>query len=153
MCFNQTGDIFTLNSSSLKLVDKFTFIGSVSSIETDIDTWLVRHGQLSIDYRSYGSQTWPIKWNSVSSKQRSCRYFYIDALMDANWTDGRKSLTATTQECCEKYWTSPPNKAAAIRPPTTHHENYRNLTNQTCRTLMEKLGRAHKWCTPVDPFT
>ena len=28
MCFNQTGDISTLNGSSLKLVDKFTYIGS-----------------------------------------------------------------------------------------------------------------------------
>ena len=24
-------------------------------------------------------------------------------------------------------------------------------TNQTCRTLLEKQGRAHKWCTPMDP--
>ena len=39
MCFNQTGDIPTLNSSSLKLVDKFTYLGSsVSSTEIDIDT-------------------------------------------------------------------------------------------------------------------
>ena len=36
MCFNQRGDISTLNGSILKLVDKFT--SSVSSIETDIDT-------------------------------------------------------------------------------------------------------------------
>ena len=43
MCFNQTGDISTLNSSSLKLVDKFTYLGSsVSSIETDIDTQLTK---------------------------------------------------------------------------------------------------------------
>ena len=28
MCFNQRGDISTLNSSSLKLVDKFTYQGS-----------------------------------------------------------------------------------------------------------------------------
>ena len=28
MCFNQRGDISTLNSSSLKLVDKFTYLGS-----------------------------------------------------------------------------------------------------------------------------
>ena len=28
MCFNQTGDISTLNGSSLKLVDKFTYLGS-----------------------------------------------------------------------------------------------------------------------------
>ena len=39
MCFNQTGDISTLNGSSLKLVDKFTCLGSsVSSIETGINT-------------------------------------------------------------------------------------------------------------------
>ena len=39
MCFNQKGDISTQNSSSLKLVDKFTYLGSsVSSTETDINT-------------------------------------------------------------------------------------------------------------------
>ena len=43
MCFNQTGDISTQNGSSLKLVDKFTYLGSsVSSTETDIDTWLAK---------------------------------------------------------------------------------------------------------------
>ena len=40
MCFNQRGDISTLNSSSLKLVDKFTYLGSsVSSTEKDTNTW------------------------------------------------------------------------------------------------------------------
>ena len=39
MYFNKTGDISTLNFSSLKLVDKFTYLGSsVSSTETDINT-------------------------------------------------------------------------------------------------------------------
>ena len=43
MCFDQTSDISTLNGSSLKLVDKFTYLGiSVSSTETDIDTWLTK---------------------------------------------------------------------------------------------------------------
>ena len=43
MCFNQTGDISTLGGSSLKLVDKFTDLGSsVSSTEKDINTWLPR---------------------------------------------------------------------------------------------------------------
>ena len=38
MCFNQTCEISTLNSSSLKLVDKFTYLGnSASSTETDIN--------------------------------------------------------------------------------------------------------------------
>ena len=43
VCFNQRGDISTLNGSSLKLVDKFTYIGSsVSSYETDIDMQLTK---------------------------------------------------------------------------------------------------------------
>ena len=43
MCFNQTGDIPTLDGTSLKLVDKFTYLGtSVSSTEKDIDTRLMK---------------------------------------------------------------------------------------------------------------
>ena len=43
MCFNQTSDISTLGSKSLKLVDKFTYIGSsFSSTEKDIDTRLTK---------------------------------------------------------------------------------------------------------------
>ena len=43
MCFNQTGDIFTLDGTSLKLEDKFTYIESrVSSTEQDIDTRLTK---------------------------------------------------------------------------------------------------------------
>ena len=43
MCFNQTGDIYSLGGSSLKLADKFTYLGSsVSSTEKDIDTRLTK---------------------------------------------------------------------------------------------------------------
>ena len=39
MCFNQRGNISTLNGSPLKLVYKFTYLGSsISSTETDINT-------------------------------------------------------------------------------------------------------------------
>ena len=57
MCFNQTGDISTLNGSSLKQVDKFTYIkSSVSSTETDINTrqakvWIT-NDRLSVIERS-----------------------------------------------------------------------------------------------------
>ena len=62
MCFNQRNDISTLKGSSLKLVDKFSYQGcSVSSTETDINTRLAKHGKLPIGYRSYRSQTSPIK--------------------------------------------------------------------------------------------
>ena len=41
ICFNQRGDISTLNGSSLNLVDKFTYRGSNdSSTKTDINTRL-----------------------------------------------------------------------------------------------------------------
>ena len=43
MCFNQTGNISTQGSSSLKLVDKFNHLrSSVSSTEADIDTRLTK---------------------------------------------------------------------------------------------------------------
>ena len=54
MCFNQRGDISTLNGSSLKLVDKFTYEGSIDSLtETDINTQLAKALR---SYQSYGSQ-------------------------------------------------------------------------------------------------
>ena len=43
MCFNQKGDISTLDGTSLKLFDKFTYLGSsVSSTEKDINTRLTK---------------------------------------------------------------------------------------------------------------
>ena len=43
MCYNQTGDITTLDGASLKLLDKFTYLGSsVSSTKKDIDTRLTK---------------------------------------------------------------------------------------------------------------
>ena len=43
MCYNQTGDITTLDGASLKLVDKFTYLeSSVSSTKKDIDTRLTK---------------------------------------------------------------------------------------------------------------
>ena len=79
MCFNQSGVISTQKGGLLKLVVEFTYIGSsVSSNETDVNTWLAKAWAASIGYQSYGSQTWPIKWNAVFSQQRSCRYYYMD---------------------------------------------------------------------------
>ena len=43
MCYNQTGDISTLDGTPLKLVDKFIYLeSSVSSTEKDIDTRLTK---------------------------------------------------------------------------------------------------------------
>ena len=57
-CFNKRGDISTLNGSSLKLVDKFSYLeSSDSSTKTDINTQLAKAWTATIGYRSYGSQT------------------------------------------------------------------------------------------------
>ena len=62
MFFNQTGDISTLGSSSLKVVYKFTYLGSsISSTEKDIDARLIKAWAVINSYRSNGSQTWPLK--------------------------------------------------------------------------------------------
>ena len=43
MCYNQTGDISSLEGTPLKLVDKFTYLGSsVESTEKDIETRLTK---------------------------------------------------------------------------------------------------------------
>ena len=57
MCYNQTGDISTLDGTSLKLVNKITYLGSsISSTEKDIDTRLTKAwtaiGRLSIKWKS-----------------------------------------------------------------------------------------------------
>ena len=57
MCYNQTGDITTLDGTPLKLVDKFTYLGSsVWSTEKDIDTQLTKAwtaiNRLSIIWKS-----------------------------------------------------------------------------------------------------
>ena len=57
MCYNQTGDISTLDGIPLKLVDKFTYRGSsISSTEKDIDTRLTKAwtaiNRLSIIWKS-----------------------------------------------------------------------------------------------------
>ena len=57
MCYNQKGDISTLDGTPLKLVDKFTYLGSsVESTEKDIDTRLTKArtaiSRLSIIWKS-----------------------------------------------------------------------------------------------------
>ena len=43
MCFNQRGNISTLNGRSLKLVNRFTYLrSSVSSTKNDLNTWLAK---------------------------------------------------------------------------------------------------------------
>ena len=68
MCYNQTGDITTLDGTPLKLVDKFTYLGSsVSSTEKDIDTRFTK-AWTAIDRLS-------IIWKSDLPDKMKCSFF------------------------------------------------------------------------------
>ena len=75
MCFNQTGDISTVNGSSLKLIDKFTYqVSSVSSTETDIDT------RLAIVWTAINKLS--VIWKSDLTDKMKCSFFQA-AVVDA----------------------------------------------------------------------
>ena len=82
MCFNQRCNISTLNGSSLKLVDKFTYLGSsVSSNQRDINTRLVKvwtaTDRLLVTWKS--DLTNKMK-RIIFSKWQLFQYCYMDAL-------------------------------------------------------------------------
>ena len=81
MCFNQRGDISTLNISFLKLVDKFTYLeSSVSSTETDLNTPLAK-ARTAVDRLSVISKSdLTDRIKQCFFKAPSCPYCYIDAL-------------------------------------------------------------------------
>ena len=77
MCFKQRSDISTLNGRCLKLVDKFTYLGSsVSSTETYINMRLAK---------------------TLTANNRLLVIWKLVLKLNV-W---RKSLMATSQECCK----------------------------------------------------
>ena len=72
MCYDQTGDISTLDGTPLKLVDKFTYLGSsVASTEKDNDTSLTSNMKLNmiltITLNITLNMIWNIKLSIVSN--------------------------------------------------------------------------------------
>ena len=127
-CFNQTGKISTLNGSSLKLVDKFTYLGSsVSSTETDIDTRLAK-AWTAINRLS-------VIWKSDLIHKMKCSFFQEEVMSIllygcTTWTltkqmekrlDG--NYTRMLWAILNKSWRQHPTKQ---QPPTIPHENYQN---------------------------
>ena len=155
MCFNQTGDSSTLGGTSLKLVDKFTYLGSsVSSTEKHIDTRLTKAwtaiDRLLIICKSY-----------LTDKMK--RSFFQAAVVSillygcTTWTLTKRlkkkldgNYTRMLRAILNKSWWQHP----------TRHQLYGHLppipktiqVRRTRHTLLEKQGRAHKWCTPMDPL-
>ena len=68
----------------------------------------------------------------------------LERRLDGNYT---RMLRAVLN----KSWRQHPTRLQLYGQLAPHHKNYTSSTNQTRRTLLEKQGRAHKRCTPVDP--
>ena len=95
MCYNQTGDISTLDGTPLKLVDKFTYLGSsVASTEKDIDTRL--------------TAIW---------------MHYMDSNKTAG-EEARRQLHKNTASNLEQVLEATPHKTPTVRPPAAYHKNY-----------------------------
>ena len=141
MCYNQTGNITTLDGASLKLVDKFTFLGSsISSTEKDIDTRLTKAwtaiDRLSIIWKSdltdemkrsffqatvvsillYGCTTWTLtKW--------------LEKKLDGNYTRMLRAIL-------NKFWRQHP----------TRHKLYGHLPSITKTIQVRRTRHAgHCW--------
>ena len=75
----------------------------------------------------------------------------MDALHGRGLNGWRKSLTATTQECCEQFWTSPGGNIPQSSSCTATYLSSRKLSKLGERDMQDtagsKWGRAHKWCS------
>ena len=121
MCYNQTGDISTLEGTPLKLVDKFTYLGSsVESTEKDIETRLTKAwtaiNRLSIIWKS--DLTDKMKRSFFQAAVTSillygCTTWTLTKRLEKNATCNLKQVLAAT-----------PHKTPTVRPPAPYHEHY-----------------------------
>ena len=153
---NQTGDISTQDGPSLKLIDKFTYLGSsVSSTEKDIDTQLTK-AWTAIDKLS-------IIWKSdLNDKMK--RSFFQAAVVSillywcTTWTLTKRlekkldgNYSRKLRAILNKSWRQHPTRYQLYGqlPPITKTIQVRRARH--AGHCLERKGRAHKWCTPMDP--
>ena len=129
MCYNQTGDISTLEGTPLKLVDKFTYLGSsVESTEKDIETRLTKAwtaiNRLSIIWKS--DLTDKMKRSFFQAAVTSILAIWMH-YMDANKTGGEETRWQLHKNAAcnpEQVLAATPHKTPTVRPPAPYHENY-----------------------------
>ena len=125
MCFNQKGDISTLDGTSLKLVDKFTYLGSsVSSTEKDIDTRLTKAwtaiDRLSIIWKSNLTDKMKRSFFQaavVSILQYGCTTWMLTKRVGE---EARRQLYKNVASNIEQVLAATPHTAPTVRPPTTY---------------------------------
>ena len=129
MCYNQTGDISTLDRTPLKLVDKFTYLGSsVASTEKDIDTRLTK-AWTAINRLS-------IIWKSDLTDKMKSSFFQVAVASIllygcTTWTLTKRlekkldgNCTRMLRAILNKFLAATPHKTPTVRPPASYHENY-----------------------------
>ena len=151
MGFNQTGDISTLGGSSLKLVDKFTNLGSyASSTEKNIDTRLTK-AWTAIDKLS-------VIWKSdLTDKMK--RSFFQAAIVSillygcTTWILTKrleKKLDGNYTRIREQYWTNPGGNTPQSTNYTATYLSSRKLSTLDEPDMRDTAGEAEtnqKWCT------
>ena len=127
MCFNQAGDISTLQETSLKLVDKFTKLGnSVSSIEKDIDTQLTKVWATIDKLSNIWKSDLTDKTQFLSSSgcvNTAVWMHHLDANKTAREEDKRQ-LHKNAASNIEQVLAATHRKAPTIQLPASHHKNY-----------------------------
>ena len=112
-----------INCSPLKLVNKFTYLGSsIASTEKDIDTRLTK-AWAAINWLSIIGKS---DLNAVFSKQRSHRYCYMHYIDSTKTTgeEARRQLHKNAASNIEQVLAATPHKTSTVRPPASYHENY-----------------------------
>ena len=145
MCFNQNqkGDISTLKNGSLKLMDKFTYLGSsISSTENDINTGLEKAwtviNRLSVIWKSDLSNKMKSNFFPGNSQvQTTIWMHHMDADKASREKTGRQ-LHKNAASCNVQFLEAISLKIAAIQPLPSSLWNHPSPTNKTCWTLPEK---------------
>ena len=123
MCYNQTGDISTLEGTPLKLVDKFTYLGSsVESTEKDIETRLTK-AWTAINRLS-------TIWKSDLTDKMKRSFFQAAVIellygctMDANKTAGEETRWQLHKNAAcnpQQVLAATPHKTPTVRPPAPY---------------------------------
>ena len=148
MCYNQTGDISTLDGTPLKLVDKYTYLGSsVSSTEKDIDTRLTK-AWIAIDRLS-------IIWKSDLTDKMKCSFFQAAVVSILLYRCTTWTLTKWLEKKLDSNYTrmlwAILNKSWWQQP--TRQQLYGHLPPITKTIQVRRTRHAgHCWrCTPMDP--
>ena len=129
MCFNQRADMSTLNGSSLKLVDKFTYLGSsISSTETDVNT------RLAMAWTAINRLS--VIWKSDLTDKMKCTFFQaavVSVLVygSTTWTltkcmekkfDG--NYTRMLRAILNKSWRQQPQSSSCM---ATYHPSWKTI--------------------------